>query len=359
MKIYFKLNLAKYFLTGFIIYMRLEPCNAIINNLVKNKSFSLKHFNRKIPNQYLSKDLTYIDLMALHQYTDSKRMAANIDTDALKKLYQKRGQHFLTGAVSFLMNTYNYPSALKPHIAYNKLIDGIMGFIPQDNTIAINLDRITGLSLEECLITIRHEFRHFENFVNILRCAKLRSQVVKFYATQSAAEYKLNELYIKHKKIKPNEKFEALDRYFDCLNYYYAHPEDKKLREKIKIIEKYRQIAIKKLGWIMFDKKESKRVEKIFAEHKKQVLNPVGLKKHGFWQYQASYDEYDAFLAQKVFENQITGNKNCLFSILKKSNQDLLNVTTSNSMLCKNLSKELKQALKSDDELLITFLNYD
>ena len=338
--------------------MRLEPCNTIINNLVKNKSFNLKNFNRKIQNQNLSKNLTYIDIMALHQYIDSKRMMANIDMNALQKLYKNQGRDFISKAVSFFMNTYKYPSVLKPCICYNAKINAPMAFSPANNALCINENEIADLEIEELLVGLRHEFKHFENFVNILRCAKLRLQVVKFYATQSAAEDKLNELYREHKS-KPNEKFEALDKYWDCLNYYNEHPDDEKLKEKIKIFEKYRQAAVKKFGWIKFDTEESMRVEKIFTEQKKQVLNPVGLEKHSFWRYQASYDEYDAFLAQKVFENQITGNKDCLFSILKKSNQNLLNAATTNTILCKKLTKELKQALKSEDELLISFLNYD
>ena len=124
-------------------------------------------------------------------------------------------------------------------------------------------------------------------------------------------------------------------------------------------MEKYRQIAVKKLGWIRIDTEESKRAEKVFAEYKKQSLKPAGLEKQSFWQYYTSYDEYEAYLSQKVFENQITGNKDCLFSMLKKCNKSFINLIASDTGVCKYLSKELKQALKSDDELLISFLHLD
>jgi hypothetical protein len=277
----------------------------------------------------------------------------------LPKLYKKRGKRFLSGAITYLMKTYDYPTQLKPKFQYNAIIDGTMGFSAEDNIIYVNLDRISDLTLTKLLGVIRHEFRHFEQFVDTLRCPTIWDEAIDFYAVHSMVNERLNALYKLHKKTNPKKKFNALNTSWDCINYYEEHPEDPKLKEKYKKLKKYREIAVQKLGWIIPNTEESKRVEKIFAEHKTQELRPAGLGEMSLLQYQYQYTEADAFTAQKLFENQITGNKKCLFSILKESNQKLLDVCTLDDKFCKYLSKDLKDRVRRDEELLVNFINED
>ena len=339
--------------------MKLEPWNPVINNLVKKRSFSLKSFNRKLPNQTCSKNLTYTDVMVFHQYIDSKRLNHNVNFEELQKLFHKKGKNFVSEAVSYFMKIYKYPPELRPRVIYTKYVNDFMSFSLIDNTMYINKRKTANMSLKERLIAIRHEFRHFEQSLDVLRCKELKSAPVEFYAKLNIVQEKLNDAYNAHLAAKPNEEFDAISTYWDYLNYYNDHPNDKNLLEKRKIIKKYRQKIIKHLGWIMPKTENSKRAIEMFKETAEQEINPAGLFKKDFLDYQFSYSEYDAFLAQKLFKNQIAENPKCLFSILKQSNKDLLNLSTSNDIFCKDLSKKVKSMNKIYDDLPINFLHCD
>lgn len=337
--------------------MRIEPNIPIIKKLVCEKSFSLNSFHKKVPNQAVSKKLTYLDVLSFHNYIDSKRLSKNENIEEINKLKNLTGKDLINSVIGYFMKEYKYPKELQPKVKNNKAIDGSMGFSPLTNTIFVNPSNIEDNSFENIICITRHEFKHFENFVNMLRNSYINKKAVKLLSCASAAENKLNEQYKMHEQINPNEIFDAKNIFKGCIIYYDKHPEDMLYIKKYNELNNYRKIAIKKLGILPRRSEENYRTQKIFEEYKKKIILYTEKEINSVLDNHCTYDEYEAYLSGIIFKNQIFEKDRCLFNLLKERNKYFIDSYTNNNKLNRILSYKLKERVKYDSEYPISFLN--
>lgn len=112
--------------------------NKIFVNLIKQKDFNFKSCEKEIPNQKVSKGLTYLDVIAFRHYVDSKKFNMHFPKTEMDELYKKNGKDFIESSVNYLIKKLNLPPKLKPETNLEKEMQAGASYIPALNLITVN-----------------------------------------------------------------------------------------------------------------------------------------------------------------------------------------------------------------------------
>lgn len=157
------------------------------NTNVKQPNFTgnlYEELTRVIPNTKVAKNLTQLDVRAMHYYAQARMYRLGITSEEVAKISKLDGKDFCTAAFDLLTKKLGIPTDVRPQLKFIKIHDkdSLACFAPITNMLLIDLDKMNGLNLDnaEVFSAIRHEMQHFLQFKDMLRHREYGEKITDF-----------------------------------------------------------------------------------------------------------------------------------------------------------------------------------
>jgi len=143
---------------------------------------ALKSLMAVIPDTKIAKNLTRLDVDSFKTYVTAKSFTLKTTSDEIKNLFSYEGEEFFSKTWEFFIEKLGFKENLLPKLAISSQ-DSLTPFVYElgTNTIfrAADLSKYNKNQVFQCL---RHEFRHYEQNMLVLRDDELGPNLSKFYA---------------------------------------------------------------------------------------------------------------------------------------------------------------------------------
>ena len=290
--------------------------------------------------EHVTKKVSERDTFLFRQYLFSKKFELKMDQDELKKIFELDGDEFFNASFDLIYKKLGLPQNLKPtiinmplHESYAMAYDCSQNFLIKN----INMPKLSKIQIYSF---IRHELQHMLQNIEIYRHEELGEKIIKFYAEavakaqvelidnqahnlsmeelqQAGLPKELLDFYAVLKKCISNKNEEE---YLKHLNDYRTSV----FATSIDNNQKFREIIIKKMGFLPKGSKAESRAEKFYEN----MINPYTeniLESLNIGKYLNDVREKEAITAQEVaiFDvlKQLADENYCYINCARKNEE--------------------------------------